>query len=63
MEKYSLYCIRECPIGKPKCAEISDRNNSAFGAAFDMQYFVKGCLEKGCQYEKERLEYDEKEGD
>lgn len=63
MGKYSLYCVRECPIGKLESNEILNRNNSAFDAAFDMQYFVKGCLEKGCKYEKERLEYDEKEGD
>ncbi len=58
MNKYSLYCTRKCPIGKPKSDDILWHSNSAFDAAFDMQQFVNKCS-LNCKYEKERRKYDE----
>lgn len=63
MTKYSLYCIRECPIGKPKADEFLKANNSGIDAAIDMQFFVDKCVMAGCAHEGERQEYDKKGGD
>ena len=51
MTKYSLYCIRECPIGKPKSDEFLKANNSGIDAAIDMQFFVDKCVMAGCTHE------------
>lgn len=53
MEKYSLFCIRECPIGKKQSDEFLSQNNSAYDAALDMQDFVDKC-KRTCKFEKER---------
>lgn len=63
MGQYSLYCILECPIGKPKSDEFLKSNNSGFDASKDMQIFVDECIKVGCPNEKECQEYDRKGGD
>lgn len=63
MTKYSLYCIRECPIGKLKSDEFLKVNNSGIDAAIDMQFFVDKYVMAGCTHEQERQEYDKKGGD
>lgn len=63
MSKYSLYCTQECAVGKPQSDKFLAQNNSAFDAAIDMQNFVDRCQEGGCKYEKERIEFDKKEGE
>lgn len=62
MTEYSLYCIKGCPIGKPKSEEFLKVNNSGIDAAIDMQFFVDKCVMAGCTHEKERLEYDKSKG-
>lgn len=57
---YSLYCIKECPIGKPISDKALDECESAFDAAFDMQVFVSRCMKEGCRYQKELQDYDSK---
>ena len=63
MTKYSLYCIRECPIGKPKSDEFLKANNSGIDAAIDMQFFVDKCVMGGGTKKKERQEYEKKGGE
>lgn len=53
----SAYCIKECPLGKEKSRELLDKNNSAYDAALDMQFFVDKCI-KTCPY-KDKLQADE----
>jgi hypothetical protein len=48
------FCIKGCPIGIEKSRELLDKNNSAYDAAMDMQFFVDKCI-KTCPY-KDRLE-------
>ena len=62
MTKYSLYCIRECPIGKPKSDEFLSHSNSASDTALDMQDFVEKC-KLDCKYQNERRNYDKGEAD
>jgi len=57
MEKYSLYCIKKCLIGKDVSDKIIAKSNSAFDAAFDMQAFVDKC-EKTCLHKAERIAFE-----
>lgn len=43
------YCGKQCPKGAKASEEILNKNNSAFGAAFDFMEFTKECF-KTCPY-------------
>lgn len=53
---YSMYCIKECPIGKKQSEKFLEDAESAWDAAFDMHLFVDECIKTGCPYEKNRIE-------
>lgn len=60
-KNHSAYCLESCPIGRVAAQKFVAESDSVFDAVIDMEYFVDGCLEGGCSYEKERLEYDAKQ--
>lgn len=44
------YCIKECPIGKPKSTELLESADSIFDAVSDFKSFVENCT-KTCKYQ------------
>lgn len=54
---YSMYCIKECPLGIEQSKRFIERCESAWDAVFDMQKYIDHC---DCPYESERQEYDAK---
>lgn len=56
---YSKYCITECPIGTKAKDRILNEAESISDAVIDMYIFVDECIEKGCEFEKEKNAYTE----
>ena len=57
--KNPKYCIKQCPIGVRAREKFMQEAESISDAAIDMWEFVDSCVEKGCEFEKERADYEE----